>query len=285
MPDPSINNNLQGSHKQHLNYANPPPHLISRERLIRQFNANNIEELESSCEDKEGASSYSPISATGSSDFPVHHTGSQKGEVLLIDRSGYTYVVGRISVKAPPTGGAQYGARVTTVRATVIENCGIFRIGRHEHNHLAKTGLEAAVTVRSYVKKAALDDVFRPTTALVEDVLLSVLSNKPCQSLPTVINIVRTVNRTRQSVRPHAPLDLNFTLADNFIPTRFLKSDIVHHGRRHLSFATDSSLTILAEAKTWYMDGTHSTSSVNLSNSCTNSTPSFVLVIVVNRCR
>ena len=140
--------------------------------------------------------------------------------------------------------------------ATVIENRGIFLNGRHEHNHIAKSGLEESVTVRSNAKKAAVDDVFRPTTALVEDVLLSAMSNKQCQSLPAVINIVRATNCARQSVRPHDPLDLNFILADNFIPTGFLKSDVVHHGRRHLLFATDNSLTILAKAKTWYMDGT-----------------------------
>ena len=103
----------------------------------------------------------------------------------------------------------------------MIEKRGNFRLGRHEHNHIAKSGLEESLNVRSNVKKAAvfLDDVFRPTTALVEDVLQSVLSEKPCQSLPAVSNIVRTANRARQSVRPHDPLDLNFILDDNFIPT------------------------------------------------------------------
>jgi hypothetical protein len=138
----------------------------------------------------------------------------------------------------------------------VTEDCGTFRVGRHEHTHVGKTGLAESITVRSNVKKAAVDDVFRPTTALVEDVLLSTMSNKPCQSLPTVFNIARSANRARQSLRPRDPLDLKFILADNFIPAGFLKSDIVHHGRRHLLFATDNALTILAKAKTWYMDGT-----------------------------
>jgi len=40
-------------------------------------------------------------------------------------------------------------------------------------------------------------------------------------------------------LRPEDPVDLNFVVDPNFIPAGFLKSDITHHGRRHLLFATD----------------------------------------------
>ena len=73
------------------------------------------QDLESSFDDNESASSSSPISATGSSEFSVHPTGSQKGKALLIEQSEYSYVVDRMR-KAPHIKGAQYGARVTTVR-------------------------------------------------------------------------------------------------------------------------------------------------------------------------
>ena len=69
-------------------------------------------------------------------------------------------------------------------------------------------------------------------------------------------NIARTANRARQALRPEDPVDLNFVVDPNFIPAGFLKSDITHHGRRHLLFATDRALTTLSKAKTWYMDGT-----------------------------
>ena len=118
----------------------------------------------------------------------------------------------------------------------MTQDCDDFRLGRHGHSHAARSGIGETVNVITSVKRAAVHDVFRPTTALVEEVLLATVGNKPCQSLPAVWNIARTANRARQALRPEDPVDLNFVVDPNFIPAGFLKSDVIHHGRRHLLF-------------------------------------------------
>ena len=45
-------------------------------------------------------------------------------------------------------------------------------------------------------------------------------------------------------------------MVDDCIPDGFLRADIEVKDRRHLLFARQEQLTILARAKTWYVDGT-----------------------------
>lgn len=47
-----------------------------------------------------------------------------------------------------------------------------------------------------------------------------------------------------------------FQLADGFIPPGFLQKDIEEDGERHLVFATEEELDMLADAKAWFVDGT-----------------------------
>jgi len=224
---------------------------------IMEQSASNCEELESSID--EIGLIASPTSTNTSKpmseDYMIHQTGSQKGKPLLVARVGYSYVVDR------KRGNTTYWrcsvrSKANHCPATMTQDCDEFRLGRHEDSRPAQSGVEETINVITNVKRAAVLDVFRPTTALVEEVLLATVGSKPLQSMPAVWNIARTANRARQALRPEDPVDLNFVIDPNFIPAGFLKSDITHHGRRHLLFATDHALTILSRAKTWYMDGT-----------------------------
>lgn len=106
------------------------------------------------------------------------------------------------------------------------------------------------------MKARAAVDVFRPASAIVEDVLIEDLQDIPCPSLPRPEYIARAANRRHQKLRPKDPLDLNFELAEGFIPPEFLRADVRVQSQRHLMFATKQQLEFLASAKSWYIDAT-----------------------------
>ena len=82
------------------------------------------------------------------------------------------------------------------------------------------------------------------------------LTEAPCPALPKPEYIARTANRLRQSLRPLNPKDMNFELVEECIPTGFFQADVQVKDRRHLIFARQEQLAILARAKSWYVDGT-----------------------------
>jgi len=67
---------------------------------------------------------------------------------------------------------------------------------------------------------------------------------------------VRNANRCRQRLRPTAPVDLTFALETEKLPENFFRSDVLVKERRHLIFATNKQLELLASARRWYVDGT-----------------------------
>ena len=124
------------------------------------------------------------------------------------------------------------------------------------HNHAAEVGATLAASITAKVKAKAAVDIFRPASAIVEEVLLEDLKDVPCPCLPKPEYIARVANRHRQRLRPQDPTDLNFDVEEEHIPDGFLRGDIQVRRRRHLMFATNQQLQHLARAKSWYIDGT-----------------------------
>jgi hypothetical protein len=67
---------------------------------------------------------------------------------------------------------------------------------------------------------------------------------------------IRSANRYREKLRPSNPVDLELKLDERHTPSKFIWKDIRRRHRRHLVFATQTQLTLLSRAKTWYVDGT-----------------------------
>lgn len=86
---------------------------------------------------------------------------------------------------------------------------------------------------------------------------------------PKVGNLTRTANRHRQRNRPPHPNDIDFELDLESIPENgdFCLADITvgdgEDERRHLMFGTQEQLTLLRQAKRWYMDGTFKVKKTN----------------------
>jgi len=87
-------------------------------------------------------------------------------------------------------------------------------------------------------------------------VLLDELTDGPCPALPKPAHIARAANRHRQKLRPQDPRDIDFDLEEESIPAGFFQADVRVKDRRHLIFARQDQLNILASAKYWYVDGT-----------------------------
>ena len=86
-------------------------------------------------------------------------------------------------------------------------------------------------------------------------VLLNEL-NAGCPALSKPEHMARAANRLRQRLRPEDPKDLDFEIMEDCIPQGFFQAEVYVKERRQLIFATDEQLTILAKAKSWYLDGT-----------------------------
>ena len=186
--------------------------------------------------------------------FEIVEGCSKRGQKKLFDNRGYSYCV------------KQRKNTVTYWHCSVRgkhQHCPASVIQRHdgfypsvEHNHPGETGLPAVAKVTTAIKRKAADDLFRPAFAIVDEVLLDVMDEQPCATLPRPEHLARAANRLRQSQRPPEPTDLDFLISNDNVPENFLQADVKIRGRRHLMFATAEQLQLLSSAKTWYVDGT-----------------------------
>ena len=139
--------------------------------------------------------------------------------------------------------------------ASVIQRPEGFSIGV-DHNHAGEVGLPETAKLTAAIKRKVTDSLFRPASAIVEEVLLEEMATAPLTTLPRPEHSARAANRFRQAKRPQDPVDLDFTVDETGIPEGFLRADIETSGRRHLIFASDEQLAKLSKAKRWYVDGT-----------------------------
>ena len=69
-------------------------------------------------------------------------------------------------------------------------------------------------------------NLFKPVSAIVNQVLLEELTDAPCPSLPKPTDLARAANYLHQSLRPTDPKDMEFQLDHDHIPDDFLRKDI-----------------------------------------------------------
>lgn len=121
---------------------------------------------------------------------------------------------------------------------------------------MAEVGAFMAAQITTSVKRKAMENLFKPAPAIVEEVFLEELTPAPCQALSKLENLARAANRLRQRLRPADPTDLDFELDEENVPADFLRADVRVKERRHIILATKPQLEQLAKAKSWYMDAT-----------------------------
>ncbi|KAJ8310547.1 hypothetical protein KUTeg_012412 [Tegillarca granosa] len=203
--------------------------------------------------------------------FKIVQTATRKCKDALVDSAGYSYNVKRNTKTGRDWQCVFRGSGTSSCPASVKERDGSFIFGQREHNHqaapgseTAKTikakthrhnyqaapGYETAKTVNAKVKQDAVNNVFMSAGTIVEQAIATHADEVQTHfSRPKVENLIRMANRAREQLRPNEPDSMDFQ--------GFLRKDITtEDGQRHLVFATDQQLEMLADAPTWYIDGT-----------------------------
>ncbi|KAJ7371865.1 hypothetical protein OS493_022581 [Desmophyllum pertusum] len=168
--------------------------------------------------------------------FQILQDSTMKGRPKLVDSRGHCYNVKR---RRPNATDWQCTIRrkLNPCRAAVIQRSdGTFHPGVHSHNHTSDVGAAISATITAKVKAKTVEDIFKPASAIVEEVLLEELTDAPCPALSKPEYIARAANRLRQKLRPKDPTTLDFEIEDDHIPDGFFVSDVKVRERRHIMF-------------------------------------------------
>lgn len=99
-------------------------------------------------------------------------------------------------------------------------------LGKQQHNHTSQVGEALAAKITAKTKKEAVNNLFKPATAIVNQVLLQELTDAPCPTLPKPEHLARAANYLRERLRPSNPRDLDFQLDLDHVPDDFVRQDI-----------------------------------------------------------
>ncbi len=124
--------------------------------------------------------------------------------------------------------------------------------------------LERLLLLKVQAKKlASKGNAFESPMKLVKPMLVKSLCQYPnLNQIPKIECYSRTLGKTRKKLCPLNPEDLFFEINQRYIPSGFLRQDIVVEDdsktpkERHLVFGTERQTTFLKKAKCWYVDRT-----------------------------
>ena len=101
--------------------------------------------------------------------YEIVEEGTKRRRHKLVDNVGYSYNV-KERGKSTTYWQCTVRPKGNYCRATVRETEGEFVPGQHSHNHPADVGALLAAQIMTTVKRKAMDDLFKPASAIVEEV-------------------------------------------------------------------------------------------------------------------
>ena len=104
--------------------------------------------------------------------YQIVEEGTKRRKQKLIDSLGYTYNI-KERGKASTYWQCTVRPKGNYCKATIRETGGQFVGGTHSHNHPVDIGAAMAAKITSSVKRKALDDIFKPASAIVEEVIVN----------------------------------------------------------------------------------------------------------------
>ena len=96
--------------------------------------------------------------------FHTVESGTKRRKTSLIDSLGFSY---NVHSRRPY---ATYWQCTVPCKASVTERDGVFRPGQQSHNHTVEMGTATAAKIVSRVKSKALEEKFKPASAIVDEV-------------------------------------------------------------------------------------------------------------------
>lgn len=195
-----------------------------------------------------------------STEIDIHQTilikkASRSNKDMLVDNRGYSYNLKR---NVPNGRDRQCVVRQKDLYCmiSVREMGNNFIMGKHRHCHEGAPGVAIVKQITATVKEHSVRNVFESTGTIAERALYSMGdANLPPQIRPKLTNLLRIANRTREKLRPEDPKSCDFNPAEGYLPKVFLQADISFDGQRHLVFASQDQIDLLADVNTWYVDG------------------------------
>ncbi|XP_068740119.1 uncharacterized protein [Montipora capricornis] len=153
---------------------------------------------ESSLEDTRVRSDAEQVLGFTEITYQLVQEGTIRGKVKLVTNTGYSYNIR----KRRPNGTIDWQCTLRRkdfrCKASVIQRDGKFSAGQHQHSHPGAIGALTAAAITARVKQIAREEIFRPTSAFVNEVLLeNRIDDNPCPALSKPENIIRTTNRMR----------------------------------------------------------------------------------------
>ena len=102
--------------------------------------------------------------------YKLVEEGAKRRRTMLVDSLGFTY---NINAKRPYATYWQCTVRPKSnpCKASVTERDGTFQVGKNSHNHASEVGAVTARTIVKKVKAKALEDKFKPASAIVNEVI------------------------------------------------------------------------------------------------------------------
>ena len=192
-------------------------------------------------------------------EYIVEEGATRDGRPMLIDSAGFSYTLARPS-KSATNWRCSVRNKDHYCSATVRQVGETYTRGPVTHAHAADPAAAANARIKRDCKKQASEDLFELAGIIAERVIA--MEQEAHGIRPGTIdthNLTRIINKHRLTLRPRDPSTLEFEFDNTFIPD-FLVGDVTVTDSgttsRHLIFATELQLGLLARAKTWYVDGT-----------------------------
>lgn len=125
---------------------------------------------ESSLEDTRVSADAEQVPGFSEVTYQLAQEGTIRGKTKLVTNTGYSYNIR----KRRPNGTIDWQCTVRRkdlrCKASVIQRDGKFFEGRHHHSHPGAIGAITAAEITARVKQVAREEIFRPASAIVNEV-------------------------------------------------------------------------------------------------------------------